>query len=63
MKAYNPWQKPSALQLAVKELENSLRCRLEAKTRAEYYVALETMFVQRIQRLRKDISQLKEEPK
>lgn len=61
LKAMNPFHRPSALELAIQNLEDAERQRLTACQEREFYVAMETMLGERIVRLRKDIRQLTEE--
>ena len=54
----NPFTLPSALKLAVGQLEAAQRDLLTAASQAEYYRALEAMLTQRIIRLRSHINLL-----
>lgn len=54
-----PWFKiPSALEVAIKDLEEASRERLVATKAKEYYMAMEKMHIARIRRLKQDIKQL-----
>lgn len=58
MKLRALWRTPSALQLATYEYEEALRDRLAQVKLREYHAAMEQMLVERIERLRSDISEL-----
>ena len=49
---------PSPLELATRELEDAQKNRLAATSQAEYYVAIENMYRDRIVRLTVDIQEL-----
>lgn len=52
-KKFNPFTKPSADELAVRELDEARRSLLEAQSYKEYYMAIEAFNVKRIDRLEK----------
>ena len=49
---------PTALQIAVAELEDAQRMHLDHCSKHEYYFAMEHMLVNRIERLRREITEL-----
>lgn len=55
---FAPWRRPSALVLASRALEDTLRQRLEMTAHREYYSAMEDMLTQRVDRLREDVAAL-----
>jgi len=55
------FRKPTALQMAVQELEESKCERLIAAKQREYYCAMEDVLIHRIERLRNTIVELAEE--
>jgi len=55
------WRKPTALQMAVQELEEAKCERLVAAKQREYYCAMEDVLIHRIERLRTTIVELAEE--
>jgi RNA-splicing ligase RtcB len=61
MKIRNPWKEPSALALAVRQLEDAQRSLLEHSAQAEYYASTRDMLTKRILRLKEDIDRLKSE--
>jgi hypothetical protein len=58
---FNPWRKPSALTLAVEQLEQAQRDRLTASASAEHYNHIESMLDERIIRLKLTVDELKGE--
>lgn len=52
------FKKPSALKLAVADLEDAQRHRLEAAKSREYFCAIEAMYADREARLREEIREL-----
>jgi phage host-nuclease inhibitor protein Gam len=52
------FRNPSALRMAIRDLEDAQRHRLEAAKHREYYCAIEQMYADREQRLREEIQEL-----
>ena len=55
------WLKPTALQIAVRDMEAAKADRLTAAKNREYYASMETMLAGRIERLRRDIRSMNQE--
>jgi len=55
------WLKPTALQIAVREMEAAKADKLNMAKHREYYASMESMLAGRIERLRKDIRLMNQE--
>lgn len=57
----NPWRQPSALRVAVRQLEEAQRDRLETTKNMEYYMAMTGMLGGRVERLQREVVRLSAE--